>query len=318
MAEPTIMSELQIDILLLLVISFSGTVVVYLLYLEFKRLKHLRYVKNVISLEDDQLESLLAEQEKEKKQSKLSEELESIVIKSGLKMPLSLFILIYVVFIAFIGFLFMLFLKHWVGLVFGVLFGTLLFYMFIQGQTLRRKKEFNRALATAISVLVKMMKNGIGFEQGLVKSISVSNSKVLKGIFDTFFQEKNTIGETKAFENLNKMIDSKELLIFALAIKIGRESGGQFSNTLEKVEKAITYRKKMQDKVDVITREGAVGSYVVVAISIFLYFSLNGNFDGKLHHYFMESAYGRFQLLGIILWVFIGMVVNKMITRVDK
>jgi len=312
------MNQLQIDIALLFIISFSATVVGYLLYIEYKRLKHINRVKEMISLEDDEFEQLLDTHKKDEEQSGWKERLSLLIIKSGFAMPNYLFILIFLLFISTTGVLFFLFLHHIIGFVFGAMFGTLIFVMFIQSRILKRKKEFNRALATAISVLVKMMKNGIGFEQGLVKSITVSNSKVLKGMFENFFQEKNTIGEVKAFENLSRLIDSKELLVFALAIKIGRASGGQFSNTLEKVEKTIQYRKKMQDKVDVITREGAVGSYVVVGISIFLYFSLNGNFDGRLHHYFMESEYGRFQLLGIVMWVFIGMVVNKIITRVDK
>ena len=312
------MNQLQIDIALLFIISFSATVVGYLLYIEYKRLKHINRVKEMISLEDDEFEQLLDTHKKDEEQSGWKERLSLLIIKSGFAMPNYLFILIFLLFISTAGVLFFLFLHHIIGFVFGAMFGTLIFVMFIQSRILKRKKEFNRALATAISVLVKMMKNGIGFEQGLVKSITVSNSKVLKGMFENFFQEKNTIGEVKAFENLSRLIDSKELLVFALAIKIGRASGGQFSNTLEKVEKTIQYRKKMQDKVDVITREGAVGSYVVVGISIFLYFSLNGNFDGRLHHYFMESEYGRFQLLGIVMWVFIGMVVNKIITRVDK
>jgi len=178
--------------------------------------------------------------------------------------------------------------------------------------------KFNKALAVAISVLVKMMKNGVGFEQALSKSVSVSGSKLFRDMFEQFFQEKNTIGELEAFENMNQLVDSKELRIFALAIKIGRESGGQFSNTLEKVEQTISYREKMQQKVDVVTREGSVGSYVVVLITIFLYFTLNGNFDGKLHRYFMDSDFGRFQLLGISLWVFTGIMINRALTKVRK
>jgi hypothetical protein len=74
----------------------------------------------------------------------------------------------------------------------------------------------------------------------------------------------------------------------------------------------------MQEKVDVVTRESSIGSYIVVLISIFLYFSIDGNFDGKLHAYFMNSEYGRFQLLGIGMWIFMGMMVNKWITRIEK
>jgi tight adherence protein B len=141
---------------------------------------------------------------------------------------------------------------------------------------------------------------------------------MFKEIFAQFFKEKNTIGEDEAFANLNRFVNSKELLIFALAVKIGRASGGRFSNTLEKVEKTIQYRKKMQQKVDVITREGSIGSYIVALIAVFLYFALDVNFNGKLHDYFMTSEYGRFQLLMIFIWIFLGLVANKFITRIEK
>jgi len=312
------MSELQIYILLLFIISISATMLAYILYVEYSRVKHLNYIKDVISSKDDELNDILDAQSDKESTTSLSSKLKIILMHAGVPSSIFMFIIVFSTFITVVGTLFTLFLQHWSGFVIGVPIGLLLFWMIMQSMISKRKKEFNRALSTSISVLVKMMKNGIGFEQALSKSISVSSSTMFKDIFSNFFQEKNTLGEMEAFKNLNNYVHSKELLIFALAIKIGRESGGQFSNTLEKVEKTITYRKKMQEKVDVVTREGSVGSYIVVGIAIFLYFSLNGNFDGKLHAYFMDSEYGRFQLLGIAMWVFIGMVVNKMITRIDK
>lgn len=313
------MSALQINIILLLIISFSATLFGYILYVEYARFKHLSFIKNILSRKEDEINYLLEDKKKKlDEKTTLLDKLKIIMLHAGMDFSVYLFIFFFIVFVLAFGALFALFLKHWSGLLLGIPFGITIFYMVLQNIILRRKKEFNRALSTAISVLVKMMKNGIGFEQALSKSISVSNSKIFREIFSKFFQEKNTIGEVKAFKHLNKYISSKELSVFALAIKIGRESGGQFSNTLEKVEKTITYRKKMQDKVDVVTREGSVGSYLVVGIAIFLYFSLNGNFDGKLHAYFMNSEYGRIQLLGIALWIFIGMIVNKMITRIER
>lgn len=313
------MTQLQIDILLLFIISFSATMLGYIFYVEYVRLKHLAFVKSIITLRDDEINDLL---EAKKKASSIESsflwKLHIIMLHAGLNFSIYLFILLFLLFSFFVGMLFSLFLNHWSGLILGLPFGALLFSMFLQTIIIRRKKEFNRSLSIAISVLVKMMKNGIGFEQALAKSIAVSSSKMFKSIFENFFQEKNTIGEVEAFKNLNKYVNSKELLVFALAIKIGRESGGQFSSTLEKLEKTISYRKKMQEKVDVVTREGSIGSYIVVVIAIFLYFMINSNFNGKIHAYFMESEYGRFQLLGIALWVFIGMVVNKIITRIDK
>ncbi len=313
------MNELQIEILLLGVISFSLTFLAYIAYSEYKRYKHIGFLKRIIIMNDDMANDLLASKKREQnRENSLFGKIKIFMQQAGISLPLWLFISIFLLLCGVSGFAFALFLEHWSGLIIGGFVGVLIQYLSLQSFENRRKKEFNRALAIAISVLVKMMKNGIGFEQALLKSISVSNSKILKSIFANFFQEKNTIGEAEAFKHLSRYVVSKELLIFALAIKIGRESGGQFSNTLEKVEKTITYRKKMQEKVDVVTREGSVGSYIVVGIAIFLYFMINGNFDGKIHTYFMESEYGRFQLLGIGLWIFIGMLANKFITKVEK
>ena len=312
------MSTLQIDILLLFLISFSATVLLYVVLGEYKRVQHLAYIKEVISSKSDDTNEILSQKIENLEKVSFLVKLEKLMLLAGLHFSVYIFIVIVIVFITVVGSLFALFLQHWLGYVIGIPFAVLIFWMILQTLILNRKKEFNRFLAVAISVLVKMMKNGIGFEQAMTKSIEVSGSKMFKEIFSHFFKEKNAIGEEEAFKNLNRYVDSKELLVFALAIKIGRASGGQFSNTLAKVEETINYRKKMQEKVDVVTREGSFGSYIVVGIAIFLYFSMNGNFDGKLHEYFMTSEYGRFQLLGIGLWVFTGMIVNKMITKVDK
>jgi tight adherence protein B len=310
------MTQQQIYVVLLFIISFSATILAYIFYIEYKRLKHLAYIKNAISLREQDTHDLLSH--KEDTTSTIFLRLNAIITKAGFPFKSFVFILIFLIFTLLIGSLISLFLKHWSGYIIGIPLGILLFWMIISTIIAHRKKAFNKALATSISVLVKMMKNGIGFEQALSKSIAVSNSAMFKSIFETFFQEKNTIGEIEAFANLNRLVDSKELRIFALAIKIGRESGGQFSNTLEKVEHTISYREKMQEKVDVVTRESTVGSYVVVGITIFLYFSLNLNFDGKLHAYFMDSPWGRYQILGIALWVFTGILLNKFITRINK
>ena len=316
MAEFTVMNELSVQIGFLALISISATILAYILYSEYARARHIQYIKETLEAEDETKELLIEKLHNNK--TTLLSKISSVMKQAGLEFSPLIFILIFLSLALLLGSLLALFLHHWSGYIIGILIGTFLFHSIIQAIISHRKKRFNKALATAIAVLVKMMKNGIGFEQALIKSVNVSSSKLFKDLFEQFFQEKNTLGEMEAFEKMYEYVDSKELRIFALAIKIGRESGGQFSNTLAKVEETIAYREKMQEKVDVVTREGSVGSYVVVGITIFLYFMLNANFDGKIHNYFMTSEYGRFELLGIMLWVFIGIMINRAITRVNK
>ena len=311
------MSELTVTILLLFFITTSISTIIYLVYLEYSRAKHLQYIKKMIAHNSEKEIEILEAKKKVAEKTFIHKILMHVRL-TGYELSIFAVVVIFIVFMTFIGAIFTIFLQHWVGMLVAMPIGAFLFFSTLNSTIVKRRKAFNSALAIAISVLVKMMKNGIGFEQAMVKSIDVSTSQLLKGIFARFFQEKNTIGEEEAFANLDTYINSKELRIFALAIKIGRASGGRFSTTLEKVEKTIQYRKKMQDKVDVVTREGVFGSYIVAAIAVFLYFALNANFDGKLHTYFMDSEYGRFQILGIGLWVFIGLMVNKVITKVES
>jgi len=311
------MSELTIIILLIFFITTSASTILYLIYLEYKRAQHLSYIKRMISHNDDKEVEIL-EAKKKMNEETITHKIIMHVKLTGFELSIYSVVMIFILFMALFATLFVLFLQHWLGILIAIPIGAFVFFSNLNGIILRRKKAFNSALAVAISVLVKMMKNGIGFEQAMQKAIDVSISPVLKSIFNRFFQEKNTIGEIEAFANMDSYIDSKELRVFALAVKIGRASGGRFSTTLEKVEQTIQYRKKMQDKVDVVTREGSMGSYIVAGISVFLYFALNMNFDGKLHTYFMESEYGRFQLLGIFLWVSLGLMVNKFITKIES
>jgi len=311
------MSELSVTIFLIFLITTSASTILYLIYLEYKRAQHLSYIKRMISHNDDK-EIEILEAKKKMNEETFVHKILMYVRLTGYELSIYTVVTIFVLFMTLFAALFTMFLQHWLGIVIAIPIGAFVFFSNLNGIILRRKKSFNSALAIAISVLVKMMKNGIGFEQAMQKAIDVSTSPVLKITFDRFFQEKNTIGEVEAFSNMNSYINSKELRVFALAVKIGRASGGRFSTTLEKVEQTIQYRKKMQDKVDVVTREGSIGSYIVAGISIFLYFSLNANFDGKLHMYFMESEYGRFQLLGIFLWVVLGLIVNKFITKIES
>ena len=307
----------SIVIALLLALSVSASILIILAIQYIDRTRHIARIKKMLNEEDEEFILKLNEEQEKKYKNSYEYKIKRIMSHAGIyRYQIPVFIGSYLLISLTVAILLTDFIGNAIGALVGMLIGTYLHYSFIKTLINRRLAEFNRALAIAISVLVKMMRNGVGFEQSIQKAVDVSSSNLFKKAFENFFQEKNTFGEEKAFENMLEIVDSKELRIFAISVKIGRQSGGRFSQTLEKLEQTIRYRKKMQDKIDVVTREGTVGSYIVAIIAVVLYFMLNLNFGGKLHSYYMESPYGRYQLLGIALWIFIGLIVNKMITRV--
>ncbi len=303
-----------VEFLLLFVVSASATVLFYIVFEELNRYKKMRRLQSIF---DKTVDSVLIERDKRTKLTILNKLEEKMLLANFNFSPYSLIIFTFSCGL-FLGYMLFLYLHHWIGYVMGFCISIVVIYFIMESAISRRSRLFNKALATTISVLVKMMKNGVGFEQALTKSVEVSNCSILKNVFEVYFREKNTTSDLEAFRKMSKYVKSKELNIFAMAVKIGKGSGGKFSNTLEKVEKTITYRKKVQDKIDVFTRESSFGSYIVSGIGIVLYFMINFNFQGRIQKYFMTSPYGRWQLLGIIFWVIIGLVINKLMTRVEK
>ncbi len=181
-----------------------------------------------------------------------------------------------------------------------------------------RIKEFNEALSDAMSVIVRMMRNGVGFEIALKRSVEISQSKLFQELFAKYLSQKDVISDEKAFENMYKYVNSAELRIFGLAIGIGKSSGGKFSNTLEKLEHSIKRRVLLQRKVTVATREAKVGSYLIVGLLIFIFFILDSNFDGKIVEHFFHTKGGKFEMLMILVWVGFGLFINAQMTKVKQ
>ncbi len=180
-----------------------------------------------------------------------------------------------------------------------------------------RAKNFNEALSDAMSVVVRMMRNGVGFDIALKRGVEISQSKLFQRLFFTYLSQKDVISEEKAFENMFKYVKSSELKIFGLAIGIGKSSGGKFSSTLVKLEHSIKQRVLLQKKVTVATREAKVGSYMIIGLLIFIFFILDSNFEGKIIEHFFHTKDGKFEMLMILMWVGLGLFINEKLTKVE-
>ncbi len=179
-----------------------------------------------------------------------------------------------------------------------------------------RLEEFNFGLKVIIDKVTSMMKSGVGFEQALKKAVTTSRSKLTKETFEIYLNEKDIIGEDKAFQKMFTVVESKELRIFYLTVSIGRQSGGKFSNTLEKLRKALHAQGEIKQEIVSSTKEIKVGSYMIIGLVIFIYKMLNSSLDGVLDEHFFGSDEGQIQMFFIICWVTFGIFVNSMIAKV--
>jgi len=179
-----------------------------------------------------------------------------------------------------------------------------------------RLEEFNYGLKVIIDKVTSMMKSGVGFEQSLKKSVATSKSKLTKEIFNIYLTEKDIIGEDKSFDKMFDLMESKELRIFYLTISIGRQSGGKFSNTLEKLRKTLHDQGEIKQEITASTREIKIGSYMIIGIIVFIYEMMDSSLNGVLDEHFFGTSDGQIQMFFIAVWVAFGLFINNLLTKV--
>jgi len=188
--------------------------------------------------------------------------------------------------------------------------------LFMKKMIDNRREEFNFGLKMIIDKVVSMMKSGVGFEQALKKSIATSKSKFTQQVFNIYVNEKDILGEDKTFEKMFTMVESKELRIFYLTVSIGRQSGGKFSNTLEKLRKTLHDQGEIKQEITSSTKEVKVGSYMIVGLVVFIYIMMDDAMNGVLSEHFFGSSEGKIQMFFIIVWIAFGLFVNSMLAKV--
>jgi tight adherence protein B len=179
-----------------------------------------------------------------------------------------------------------------------------------------RQDEFNYGLKAIIDKVTSMMKSGVGFEQAFRKAIVTSKSEFTKEILGIYLSQKDIIGEDKAFEKMFKLVESRELRIFYLVVTIGRQSGGKFSNTLETLRQTLQDQGTIKQEIVSSTKEIKIGTYLIIALTVGIYFMMNSIFNNGLNEYFFGTNDGKVQMFFIIIWVAFGIFVNNMMTKI--
>jgi len=232
------------------------------------------------------------------------------------KNAVSIFLIICLTSGVIIGFFIFTVIQSLLAFIVSILIFSLMPYLILVKIIRSREAEFNLYLKEIIDKVTSMMKSGVGFEQGFKKSILTTNSTFTKKVFSIYLNEKEIIGDEKVFAKMFQLVDSKEFRIFYLTLSIGRKSGGKFSNTLEKLRKTLHDQGEIKDQITSSTREIKIGSYMIIALVIFIYMMMNSALNGVLNEHFFESSDGRLQMFFLLIWVSFGLFINNLLTKI--
>ena len=88
------MSEFQITILLLFLMSFSATILLYIFRIEYKRIKHISYIKQIISSKYDETNELLSETAITVESVSYISKLKNLMQRAGMRFSVYIFVVV--------------------------------------------------------------------------------------------------------------------------------------------------------------------------------------------------------------------------------
>ncbi|MDR2689910.1 MAG: type II secretion system F family protein [Azoarcus sp.] len=119
-----------------------------------------------------------------------------------------------------------------------------------------------------------------------------------------------------ALDHLAARVKSEEMIMVAAAIKIARESGGNLSESMEKLSRAVRDRQNMEKKILALTAQGRMQAMAMAALPFFLLYALF-QLDPVAMAPMFHSVAGWAVFLGVCFWIAVGYRIIKKIMDID-
>jgi len=119
-----------------------------------------------------------------------------------------------------------------------------------------------------------------------------------------------------ALDHLAARLKSEEMIMVAAAIKIARESGGNLSEALERLSRAVRERQNMEKKIVSLTAQGRMQGIAMAGLPFLLLyalFQLDPVAMGPMFH----TVLGWAVFLAVCIWITVGFRIIKKIMDID-
>lgn len=176
-----------------------------------------------------------------------------------------------------VGFIvFVLFLPNFIA---GLLVGSALGFMFsrlpapiIQYLKNKRAYTFNIQMVDALTLMSNGLRSGLNLLQAVTLVVEEMPNPIRQEFNLLLAQNRVGVPIDEAFVNLSKRLDIDDLDMFATAILILRETGGNLPETFDTIAHTIRERVKLTAKVKALTAQGVFQAIVITIIPFALLF----------------------------------------------
>lgn len=202
------------------------------------------------------------------------------------------------------------------AIVAGITGAVLLPELYLRYRTNARIGKFAEELPSLLNVLASSLRAGLSFTQAL-ESAAANDKGEVGAQLRQAIAEVQLGGELE--DSLFRVADrmkSLDLRWLVAAIQIQREVGGSLSGILENVANTIRTRSEIRREIQVLSSEGRLSAYVLVAMPFAMMLILSLVRPGYME-FFFSSGPGVFLLVLFAVLMLVGWFWIKQLVKIE-
>ena len=246
----------------------------------------------------------------------LIKKLDKLIDNAGLDISAMSFILI-MSFLSVIGLIIGIALGRGIigPIIFAPLFGFMPLFYLVQKKK-KRMQMFTEQFPGCLDMIARSLRAGHSLSSA-IETIGKEMAEPVAGLFRTAYEEQSLgLNMRDAIARMLDRMDSMDLRLFATAINVHREVGGNLAEMMERLATTIRERLKIKRQVKVYTAQGRLSGYVLAALPIFmalvLYLFVAPDYIKEL----IEEKIGWYMIGYAIISQIIGFIVIKKLINI--
>lgn len=206
-------------------------------------------------------------------------------------------------------------LGHYVLAVIPVLAGLAAPKLLIGILKKRRLATIDSFLPDSLIMISGAIRAGAGLQVAIQSFSQDNGGQPLAQEFEVMLAELRLgVSMDEAFMNMNSRIKTPDFFLVTTAVRIARETGGNLSETLERLADTLRQKATMEGKIKSLTAQGKLQGIIVGALPLLLMFALF-QIEPVAMSYLLNSWMGWLTIaIIVVLEVLGGWMIKKIVT----
>ena len=217
-------------------------------------------------------------------------------------------------FLAFI-FMYAIFNGVWLGLC-GASAVIFIFMQYTQNRIIRQANLFERQLVDALGVAARSLRAGhplVGALQLIAEEIGEPVGVIFKHVYQ---QQAFGSDLREALKNVAKENRNKEFKLFATAVTVQMQSGGNLADLMDTLSSVIRERIRLNKRIRVLTAQAQFSKIMLIALPILMFLVLNAiNADYMKPLY--EDPVGNLLMIVMFVNIMLGSWMMNRLAKID-